>query len=381
MTEQESSSDFAKPELERLRLGFMPLTDCAPLVVAETLGLGKKYGLAIELQRQASWAAVRDKLLSGELDAAHALYGLVYGVQLGLGGPQADMTVLMTLNRNGQAISLSNRLADMLDQGMPLGQVAAALGRKPVFAQTFPTGTHAMWLNYWLAAQGIDPLRDVESVVLPPPQMAGAMAHGEIDGFCAGEPWHTVVKANGAGRIKIASGAIWRDHPEKALACRRDFASLYPNTALALIRTLLDACCWLENRDNRREAAGWLAASRYLNLMPDLILPSMSGDSTTPVRFFGQDGMNAPRPEDGLWFLSQYRRWGMLKRDPEWHRVVEDVSATALFNAAAACFGFDAGAKMPVRLIDGVLWNSLDAPAYADAFEIGESGAPQQPSR
>ncbi|MBV8635059.1 MAG: ABC transporter substrate-binding protein, partial [Burkholderiaceae bacterium] len=155
MTDQHTSSNLAPPELDRLRLGFMPLTDCAPLVVAEMLDLGKPYGLKLELRRQASWAAVRDKLLSGELDAAHALYGLVYGVQLGLGGPQADMSILMTINRNGQAITLSNRLFDLMAQGTPLAQIATTLGRKPVFAQTFPTGTHAMWLNYWLAARGI----------------------------------------------------------------------------------------------------------------------------------------------------------------------------------------------------------------------------------
>ena len=371
MIEQHPPSQADHPEIERVRLGFMPLTDCAPLVVAETLGLGKAYGLAIELHRQASWAAVRDKLLSGELDAAHTLYGLPYGVQIGLGGPQANMSILMTLNRNGQAISASTRLANLLDRGIALGAAAQSMGRKPVFAQTFPTGTHAMWLNYWLAAQGVDPLHDVESVVLPPPQMAAAMEHGEIDGFCCGEPWHTVAAAKGIGRMLVASNAIWPDHPEKALACRRDFAALYPNTAKALILALLDACRWLEVPDNRRQASEWLAASPYLNLMPELILPSMLPESACPVRFFDGHGLNAPRAQDGLWFLSQYRRWGMLKQNIDWHEVAAGVSANVLFDDATAHLYAERRSSTPARLIDGITWDGSDAPAYADGFAIG----------
>lgn len=374
MTGSQALSKLAPPELDLLRLGFVPLTDCAPLVVAEVMELGKAYGLHIELRRQPSWAAVRDKLLSGELDAAHALYGLPYGVQLGLGGPQADMAILMTLARNGQAISVSRRLSGILDQGIPLREAAAVLGRKPVFAQTFPTGTHAMWLNYWLAAQGIDPLRNVENVVLPPPQMADAMANGEIDGFCAGEPWHTVAKSKEAGHMIVTSDAIWPGHPEKTLACRRDFAALYPNTAKALIRTVLDACRWLETSQNRRLATDWLAGSSYLGLLPEMILPSMAIDfphGSSTVRFFGQDGMNAPLPEDGLWFLSQYRRWGMQKRDIDWRRIAVDVSATALFAEASAGMGLEMQPNVPVSLIDGVTWDGRDAAAYADSFEQG----------
>ena len=163
------SSALAPLEKTHLRLGFVALADVAPLVAAKLLEFGHAHGLTLELCRQPSWAAVRDKLLSGDLDAAHALYGLVYGVQLGLGGPQTDMAVLMVLNRNGQAFTLSNRLADALAEHGTLPKALATLGRKPVFAQTFPTGTHAMWLSYWLASQGVHPLRDIESVVIPPP--------------------------------------------------------------------------------------------------------------------------------------------------------------------------------------------------------------------
>ena len=367
------------PEVEHLRLGFVPLTDCAPLVVAEMLDLGKTHGLKIELRRQPSWAAIRDKLLSGELDAAHSLYSLAYGVQLGLGGPQTDMAILMTLNRNGQAISVSNQLAQKLQQGQSLAASFAALGHKPVFAQTFPTGTHAMWLNYWLAANGIHPLHDVESVVIPPPQMAEALAQGELDGFCAGEPWHTVAQSMHAGRMLIPSAMVWPMHPEKALTCRREFVALYPNTARALIRTLLDACKWLENHENRHAAARWLAESQYLNLAPELILPSLveSGEQSVHsiASYFDEHGLNAPRPADGLWFLSQYRRWGMLRQQVEeldWQIIVNGVSQTALYNEAAGSMGLKDGDTRysSSRLIDQVEWNGVDAKAYADHFAI-----------
>ncbi len=160
---------------------------------------------------------MRDKLLSGEIDAAHALYGLVYGVQLGIGGPQGDMAVLMVLNRNGQAITLSNPLTEALNESGNLKEALASLGRPPVFAQTFPTGTHAMWLYYWLAAQGVHPLRDIRSVVIPPPQMVDALADGQLDGLCVGEPWNAVAEARGAGKTVALTSQIWPDHPEKVL--------------------------------------------------------------------------------------------------------------------------------------------------------------------
>ncbi|MHB0983234.1 MAG: CmpA/NrtA family ABC transporter substrate-binding protein, partial [Thiobacillus sp.] len=160
------------PEKPRLSIGFIPLTDCASVVMASVKGFDKKYGLTITPSKEASWAAVRDKLVNGELDAAHVLYGLIYGVQLGIGGPKKDMAVLASINHNGQAISLSNQLkAKGVTDGASLAKLVKAEPREYTVAQTFPTGTHAMWLYYWLAAYGIDPFRDVKNIVVPPPQM------------------------------------------------------------------------------------------------------------------------------------------------------------------------------------------------------------------
>ncbi|MET3105888.1 ABC-type nitrate/sulfonate/bicarbonate transport system substrate-binding protein [Oxalobacteraceae bacterium GrIS 2.11] len=341
---------FDQPERSHLRIGYLPLTDCAPLITAVMLGIDKRHGLKLELCRQASWAAIRDKLLSGELDAAQTLYGLVYGVQLGLGGPQSDMAILMTLNRNGQAITVSKRIADALHKGQSLKAVLAGLERKPIFAQTFPTGTHAMWLNYWLASEGVDPLNDIESIVIPPPQMAAALAEGELDGFCAGEPWHAVAQNNKTGRTIVNTSQLLPDHPEKALACRLEFCTLYPNTAQALIATILEACQWLEVPGNKVKASSWLARPEFLNIVSELISARMVGDygdaaelsAALPLRFFDERGMNYPLAADGLWFLGQFHRWGLLNTTGNWDQVVERVCQTELYSKAAASLGLTA---------------------------------------
>jgi len=333
----------AAPERRRLRLGFVALSDAAPLVAAHRLRLGERHGLELVLCRQPSWAAVRDKLLSGELDAAHALYGLVCGMQLGIGGPRADMAVLMVLNRNGQAITFSHRLADAFRQAGDLKAALATLGRPAVFGQTFPTGTHAMWLYHWLADHGVHPLRDARSVVIPPPEMVAALARGELDGFCAGEPWHAVAEARQAGRTVALTSEVWPDHPEKALACRREFAALYPDTARALIRTLLDACRWLDQPANRVRAAGWLAEPDAIGVPAAQIAPRLLGDygghrfekAPLPIRFHDGGAVNRPRAGDGVWFLSQYRRWGLLHGPSDDRAIAASVAQTALYDEAA----------------------------------------------
>ncbi|WP_149194712.1 CmpA/NrtA family ABC transporter substrate-binding protein [Luteimonas suaedae] len=299
-----------------LQLGYMPLIDCAPLVAAVRLGLDSKHGLRLRLRRQASWAAIRDKLLSGELDAVHALAGLVYGVETGIGGPQAGLAILLTLNQNGQAIVLSPPLARGLEQGLPLRELLAALPRPPILAQTFPTGTHAMWLYCWLAAQGVDPMAAIRGVTLSPPQMPAALARGELDGYCAGEPWAAQAEALGAGARVIRSGQLWPGHPEKVLACRRAFAALQPETAVALTAAVLEACRWLDVPENRRQAVDWLADPEVIGLPAERIaaslLPSDIDDPAQRLRFHADGQVNFPWRSDGRWFLHQFRRWGWL---------------------------------------------------------------------
>ena len=186
-----------KPEKEEVKIGFIPLTDCASVVMASVLGIDKKYGVKIVPSKEASWAGVRDKLSNGDLDMAHVLYGLVYGMHLGLSGPKKDMAVLMTLNNNGQAITLSKKLADKgAVDAASLAKLIATEKREYTFAQTFPTGTHAMWLYYWLASAGIDPFKYVKNITVPPPQMVANMRVGNMDGFCAVSYTHLTLPTN-----------------------------------------------------------------------------------------------------------------------------------------------------------------------------------------
>jgi nitrate/nitrite transport system substrate-binding protein len=369
----------SRPERTHVRLGFVALSDAAPLAAARMLELGKRHGLTLELCRQPSWSAVRDKLLSGEIDAAHALYGLVYGAHVGIGGPQADMAVLMVLNRNGQAITLSNTLADALRETGHLKTALATLGRKPVFAQTFPTGTHAMWLYHWLAAQGVDPLRDIDNVVIPPPQMAQTLAAGHLDGFCVGEPWNALAEAQQAGRTVALSSEVWPNHPEKVLASRRDFVSLYPNTSRALIQTLLEACQWLDDLSHRAEIATRLAQSDLLNVDRDVIAPRLMGDfepgrftlPTLAVNFCDNGNVNYPRMSDGLWFLTQFRRWGMMEGRRDDVETARTINQTSLYREAATRLGLHVPDEIQSDVLcDGIAWDGRDPAGYLDALTI-----------
>ena len=261
------------PEKKEVRIGFIPLTDCASVVMASVLKFDEKYGIKIIPTKEASWAGVRDKLVNGELDMAHVLYGLVYGVHLGLGGPKKDMAVLMTLNHNGQALTLSKKLADKgAVDGVSLAKVMASEKREYTFAQTFPTGTHAMWLYYWLAAAGINPLKDAKIITVPPPQMVANMRIGNMDGYCVGEPWNHRAIADGIGITAITTQDIWKDHPEKVLGCTDEFTKKYPNTARAMTMAILDAGRWIDaSLSNRMKMAEVVSNTAYVNTAVDVI--------------------------------------------------------------------------------------------------------------
>ena len=373
------------PEKTEVKIGFIPLTDCASVVMASTLGLDKKYGIKITPSKEASWAAVRDKLVNGELDAAHVLYGLVYGVQLGIGGPKKDMAVLMNLNHNGQAITLSQKLAEKgVKDGASLKALMTREKREYVFAQTFPTGTHAMWLYYWLAANGINPMQDAKAITVPPPQMVANMRVGNMDGFCVGEPWGARAIADKIGFTAETTQAIWKDHPEKVLGTTSEFVQKNPNTARAMVAAILEASKFIDaSASNRRKTAETIAAKSYVNTDMDIILDRMLGrytnglgktwDDPDSMKFY-QDGLaNYPFLSDGMWFLTQQKRWGLLKDHPDYLAVAKQVNRIDVFKQAAAA------AQVPLpksdfrtaKLIDGVTWDATKDPkAYADGFKI-----------
>src|SRR6478736_2604379 len=243
------------PEKTELKIGFIPLTDCSSVVMASVMEFDRKYGIKIIPTKEASWASVRDKLVNGEIDAAHVLYGLIYGVQMGIGGPKKDMAVLMNLNNSGQAITLSQQLREKgAVDGTTLAALIAKEKREYTFAQTFPTGTHAMWIYYWLAANGIHPFNDVKSIVVPPPQMVANMRVGNMDGFCVGAPWNNRAIYDKIGFTANTTQEIWKDHPEKTLGCSAEFVQKYPNTARAMTAAILEAGKWIDaSPANRKE--------------------------------------------------------------------------------------------------------------------------------
>lgn len=253
-----------KPEQSTVRVGFIPLTDCAPIAIASLKGFDKKYGITLVPTKEASWAAVRDKLIAGELDAAHILYGLLYGLELGIAGKPHSMANLMTLNRNGQAITLSS---DLREKGVTdLGGLKRLIGQSApgsyTFAHTFPTGTHAMWLYYWLASGGIDPFADVRTVVVPPPQMVMNMRIGNMVGFCVGEPWNARAINDRIGFTATTSQAIWPEHPEKF-----SVPAVNGSNAIRIPPARWSLRCWMRRagltprkRTNGRRRAFWRSA-------------------------------------------------------------------------------------------------------------------------
>jgi nitrate/nitrite transport system substrate-binding protein len=378
-----------KPEKQEVRIGFIPLTDCASVVMASVLGFDKKFGVTIVPIKEASWAGVRDKLVNGELDMAHALYGLIYGVHLGLTGPKKDMAVLMTLNQNGQAITLSKKLADQgAVDGASLAKVMAANKREYAFAHTFPTGTHAMWLSYWLASSGINPLQDVKAITVPPPQMVANMRVGNMDGYCVGEPWNHRAVIDGIGITAATSQAIWKDHPEKVLGATGDFVKKHPNTARAVVMAVLEAGRWIDaNLANKQKMADTIADKAYVNTSVDAINQRILGryqnglgktwDDPNPMRFFNDGAVNFPYLSDGMWFMTQHKRWGLLKEHPDYLSVAKQINQTALYAQAASALGVSVP-KSPLRsstLMDGTVWDGQDPKRYADAFKLRANGA------
>jgi nitrate/nitrite transport system substrate-binding protein len=371
------------PEKTEVKIGFIPLTDCASVVIASEMGFDKKYGIKITPSKEASWAAVRDKLVNGELDAAHVLYGLIYGVQMGIGGTKKDMAVLMGLNHNGQAITLSNQLKDKgATDGAKLKALINKEKREYTFAQTFPTGTHAMELYYWLATYGINPMADVKTIVVPPPQMVANMRVGNMDGFCVGEPWGARAIYDKIGFTAVTTQELWKDHPEKVLGTSLDFVQKYPNTTRAMMAAVLEASKFIDATANREKVAKIIASKSYVNAPEEVILGRFLGNydngngkawkDSNYMKFYNDGYVNFPHLSDGMWFLTQHRRWGLLQQDPDYLAVAKQVNQVELYKQVAT------QVKVPVpaspmrtsKLIDGVVWDGKDPKAYAAGFKI-----------
>ncbi|TAL05073.1 MAG: nitrate ABC transporter ATP-binding protein, partial [Verrucomicrobia bacterium] len=264
-----------------LRLGFVPLTDCAPLALAQELGLFKQYGLRVTLCRELGWAAVRDKIITGELDAAQAVCGMPVAATLGLGSAECECVTGLVLNAHGNAITLSTELWERgVRDGATLRDFIQRNRRERTltFGVVFPVASHNFLLRGWLAAAGIDPDQDVRIVVVPPPQMPSAVKAGHIDGFCVGEPWNTVAIESRTGWCVATTAELAPGHPEKVLAVRRDFAELCGAEHEALIAALLDAGEFCSKPENRDAVISVLARREFVGCDADTLRPALSGE-------------------------------------------------------------------------------------------------------
>ncbi len=372
------------PEKTEVKIGFIPLTDCASVVMASVLELDKKYGVKFVLSKEASWASVRDKLVNAEIDCAHVLYGLIYGLQQGVSGPRKDMAVLMNLNRNGQTITVSKKLAEKgAIDGQGLAKLMASEKREYTGAQTFPTGTHAMWLYYWLATHGINPIKDLKIITVPPPQMVANMRVGNMDLYCVGEPWNHRAIIDGVGVTATTTQDIWKDHPEKVLGCTAEFAQKNPNTARAMTAAILEAGKWIDaSLANKNKMVDVLATQSYVNTTRDVIADRILGryqnglgktwDDPNHMKFYDDGAANFPYLSDGMWFMTQHKRWGLAKEDADYLAVAKKVNRIDIYQqaAAAAKVSVPKSPNRSSKLVDGVVWDGSDPKQYANSFKM-----------
>lgn len=343
---------FRPTTKEPIKLGFIPLTDCSPIVMAKELGLFAKYGVEVIVTKETSWANVRDKLLTGELDGAHCLYSMPFSVYTGVGGKAGDeMKIAMMLNVNGQAITLSKDFCGKVKfkQMAKVAPVVAAklkAEKEVTFAMTFPGGTHDLWLRNWMSIAGVSQ-QTSKIITIPPPQMVANMKVGNMDGYCVGEPWGGVAVKQGIGFTQISTQDIWKDHPEKAFVVNKKFSETRREDLKNAMKAILEACIWLDNPANRKKAAGIIGKAPYVNAPADVIEARLMGNYelgcdqgmqiyTDDYMLFHKKGMvNFPRKSHAMWAMAQYVRFGYLKEEPDYKAIADKLILSDLYKEVA----------------------------------------------
>jgi ABC-type nitrate/sulfonate/bicarbonate transport system substrate-binding protein len=338
----------------KLKVGFIPIVDCAPVVLAEELGAFERQGLEVEIRREVSWANVRDKLALGALDAAHILAPLPLAITLGLSSVSVPLVNVMTLQVNGNALTLSQGLWREMEETAPdlvagghaaltAGALAAVVRKRAsagappvVLASVFPYSAQNYMLRLWLTSGGVDPDRDVRLTVVPPPHTVAHLSGGLIDGYCVGEPWNQRAAVLGIGRVALTGPDIWRGMPEKVLGTTEAWAENNPLTLRALIKALLEACQWLDEPANRAEAARLLSSPRYLNTPAEVIARTLA---LPDFHVFHRNHANFPWRSHADWFLKQMVRWSQCAPSIDIEATSDRVYRTDIFRAAASEMG------------------------------------------
>ncbi|QHU99509.1 nitrate ABC transporter ATP-binding protein [Synechocystis sp. CACIAM 05] len=369
-----------------LDLGFIPLTDCAPLVVAKEKGFFQKHGLEqVNLVKEPSWQAIADGIRERRLDGAQMVAGMPLALTLGMGGKTPlPMITAMVMSRNGNAITLSKKFAEagvktLEDLRLKLAETpdqVATLG------MVHPASMQNLLLRYWLASGSIDPDQDINLMRLPPPQMVANLEAGNIDGFCVGEPWNSYAVKQDLGYVIATDLDIWNGHPEKVLGVREEWVNKYPATHLALVKALLEACEYCDDRRHRQEILDYLALPQYVGTSTEYISPGFlteydqgndaEAEMLLDFNQFYVKQCNYPSRSEGLWILTQLARWGYIDFPKNWVEIIERVRRPDLFGEACRHLGWPdlEGDHHNVSLFDGMVFTPNDPLGYIKRFTI-----------
>jgi bicarbonate transport system ATP-binding protein len=371
-------------EKVNIQLGFVPLTACAPLAIAKEKGFFIKHGLdEVTLARESSWRGIVDGISGGYIDAAQMPSGMPTWLTLG-GNSEVPLPVVtaLTMARNGNAITLKEEFFQQnirtLDDFHQF--ILNTPEKRHNFGMVHPSSMHNLLLRYWLAAGGIDPDNDVNLMTIPPAQMVVDLKAGTIDGYCVGEPWNYRAASEGKGFTIASDLGIWNGHPGKVLGVREDWANAYPNTHIALIKALLEACQYCANPNNVNEIRHLLAQKEYLGMNVDYITLADPNNDTgnhdphkeyAHPQFFGT-GLNRPSRTEQLWIITQMARWGITPFPRNWVEILERVCRMgALFSTAARELGIDVDyTRNAIELFDGVKFNAEDPIGYLNRLQI-----------
>jgi nitrate/nitrite transport system substrate-binding protein len=389
----------AGPEVKKAVLGYIALMDAAPLVIAKEKGFFTKYGMPdVEVSKQASWGATRDNLVLGSeangIDGAHILSPMPYLISTGKvtqNNVPTPMYILSRLNLDAQAISVANEYKDLgvTTDASPLKAIfdkKRAAGKAVNVAMTFPGGTHDLWIRYWLAAGGIDPDKDISTIVVPPPQMVANMKVGNMDAFCVGEPWNEQLVNQGIGFTACTTGEVWSKHPEKALGMRAAWVDKYPNAANALLMAVMEAQQWCEKMENKEEMSTIVGKRQWFNVPVADIVGRAKGDinygngriakGTSQYMKFWSEHASYPFKSHDLWFVTEDIRWGKFEPGIDAKALVNKVNREDLWREAAKALSLPA-ADVPASasrgketFFDGKVFDPENPSAYLKSLSI-----------
>lgn len=393
------AADGGGPEVKGAKLGFIALTDAAPLFVAVEKGFFAKHGMPdVDVVKQASWGATRDNLVLGAdkngIDGAHILTPMPYLISSGAvtaNNIPTPMQIVSRLNLAGQCISVSKEY-EKLKLGADTKPFKVALeakkasGKAVNAAMTFPGGTHDLWIRYWMAAGGIDPVKDISTIVVPPPQMVANMKVGNMDTFCVCEPWNAQLINQKIGYTAVTTGEIWKNHPEKSLALRTEFVEKYPKATLALTMAVMEAQMFCEKPENKEEVARICSSRRWINAPFADVIDRMKGDfdygngkvvkdSEFQMRYW-KDQASYPFKSHDLWFLTENMRWGYLPANTDTKALIDKVNREDVWREAAKTLGI-AQSDIPQStsrgvetFFDGKVFDPENPKAYLDSQTI-----------